>query len=139
MKVYGPYTNKDGRARCILVHEDGRKQTVSYPRMLMEAHLGRSLLPEEDVHHLDEDVSNNDIGNLEVRVHSEHCREHSIKYMGPAEVTCTYCGVEFTLTPLQQRSRFGNRSRKLGPFCSRKCSGKYGTDVQRAAKQECLG
>jgi hypothetical protein len=139
MNIYGPYVGKDKRSRCVIVHDNGRITTKSYPRLIMEAHLGRSLLPEEDVHHLDEDVTNNDISNLEIILHTEHCREHSLKYTGDIFVQCVYCGEKFALTPKQQSSRKRELNRgKHGPFCSRTCSGKYGTDIQRAAKQGCL-
>lgn len=59
MRVYGPYTGKDNRLRCIIVHDDGRKQIVGYPRMLMERKLGRPLTEEKDVHHIDENPLNN--------------------------------------------------------------------------------
>lgn len=137
MKTYGPYVAKDGRYRCVLVHENGRKQTISYPRLLMETHLGRSLLSDEDVHHIDENIANNNIDNLKVILHSEHCRNHSLKYIDDILIECVYCRKIFTLTPHQQRKRQQNKN-KSGPFCSRRCSGKYGSDVQRATKQECL-
>lgn len=136
MKIYGPYKGKDNRLRCVIVHSDGRKQTISYPRLVMETHLGRSLLPDEDVHHVDEDTTNNNLSNLEVKLHTEHCRNHSIKYRSDVTTNCIYCGKEFIITPMRQR--YHASSKKAGPFCSRMCSGKYGTDVQRAAKQECL-
>lgn len=136
MKIYGPYKCKDGRFRCVIIHSDGTRRTVSYPRLVLETHLGRSLMPDEDVHHIDEDTTNNDPNNLEVRLHTEHCRDHSIKYINNIIVDCIYCSKEFILTPIQQRTRFS--SKKAGPFCSKACSGKYGTDIQRAAKQECL-
>jgi hypothetical protein len=141
MVVYGPYVSKeDGRSRCVIVHENGHKQTISYPRMLVESYLGVSLADNEDVHHIDGDVSNNDISNLEVVLKSQHVREHSIKYKEDIFVPCYYCGINITLTPAKQSQRSRDKSRgKVGPFCSRRCSGKYGADVQRAAKKGLLG
>ena len=44
-------------------------------RLIVEAHLGRYLLPSEVVHHIDGDRTNNDIGNLEVfSSNGEHLR-----------------------------------------------------------------
>ena len=46
-------------------------------RLAMEEHLGRYLLPEEDVHHLDDDKTNNDISNLELFAgRSEHLKKY---------------------------------------------------------------
>jgi hypothetical protein len=44
---------------------------------VMEAHLGRKLLPDEDVHHDDEDKANNAIGNLILMSHAEHTIHHN--------------------------------------------------------------
>ena len=47
-----PYAQKDGR--------------VAYHRLIVEEHLGRYLLPQEVVHHIDGNPANNDISNLRV-------------------------------------------------------------------------
>lgn len=137
MNVYGPYQDKiDNRMRCIIVHDNGRKQTVSYPRLVMESYLGVTLDPSEDIHHIDGDVTNNNIENLEVVYHKDHCKEHSLKYKEPIVVNCFYCGTEFELNTKRQSQRVRDSKRgKQGPFCSRRCSGKYGADIQRATKQ----
>lgn len=76
---YRCYKNlcKDGRIRCVLVYNDGTKKTISYPKLLMENYLGRKLLPEEQVHHIDENPLNNDLSNLMVVLRGEHQRQHS--------------------------------------------------------------
>ncbi len=45
-------------------------------RIVMSETLGRWVLPEEDVHHKNEDTGDNSPGNLEVRTTSEHCKMH---------------------------------------------------------------
>ena len=45
-------------------------------RLLMERHLGRRLRPDEIVHHVNHDASDNRIENLAVMTQSEHIREH---------------------------------------------------------------
>lgn len=42
----------------------------------MEKHLGRDLTRDEVVHHIDEDIHNNDINNLQVMTVSEHRKYH---------------------------------------------------------------
>ena len=45
-------------------------------RLVMEAHIGRSLLRREIVHHKDGDKLNNDISNLELMNNAEHSKRH---------------------------------------------------------------
>lgn len=54
-----------------------KRGLVAQHRLVMERHLGRILLPEEVVHHKDEDRSNNDIENLELfACNADHMRHH---------------------------------------------------------------
>lgn len=48
-------------------------------RVVAETVLGRSLLPEEHVHHKDENRTNNDPENLQVMTRAEHARHHRNK------------------------------------------------------------
>ena len=128
------YECKDGRTR---VYIKDTKKVISYPKYLMEQSLGRELLPNEQVHHKDENPLNNDLGNLEVKMLGEHQREHNpVKYHDKL-ATCGWCGKQFLWTAKQQRNFNGNRHRKNrntrlpdSPFCSRKCSGEYGKYIQ---------
>ncbi len=43
-------------------------------RIVMEKHLGRPLLSEEHIHHIDGNPKNNDINNLQIMSNSEHRR-----------------------------------------------------------------
>lgn len=132
MKVY---ECKDGRTR---VYDPKTKKVRSYPRYLMEQHLGRSLLDDEDVHHIDKNPLNNDISNLEVVMHGEHQRRHSKKYFDKVMI-CSCCGEKFVWTGRQQQihaqniKRPGRRDTGL-IFCSRKCAGIYGRKIQSKQK-----
>ena len=52
----------------------GGQITVKQHRLVMERHLGRQLLPDEDVHHVNGVKTDNRISNLEVVSHAQHTR-----------------------------------------------------------------
>lgn len=123
MKMYGPYLRKDGRKHVVILHEDGTKQTKSWPRVLMEQHLGRELLPEETVDHIDNDFSNDAIENLQVLSRVENIqKEHKRNPRKIYEFNCPECGDFSTkyLNEVLHNRKLG----KKGPYCSRKCAGR---------------
>lgn len=78
-------------------------------RLVMEAVLGRKLLKNEEVHHIDGNKLNNDPSNLMVLSPSEHqLKEHSLK---ERVGECEECGKEFDLPRKKTNKR----------FCSEKC------------------
>ena len=60
--------------------ENGKQHRVH--RLVMERHLGRKLHTFELVHHIDGDINNNDIENLQIVSRSQHVKEHP--YIGVA-------------------------------------------------------
>ena len=119
------YKCKDGRWRAYCVDEFGNPHVVSYPRILLAQKLGRDLLPAEDVHHIDGNVDNNDITNLELQLHGEHQRQHSIKYIDTIE-TCMICGQQFVMSAKKWQRLFTdlNRNHKRIITCGSSCAGK---------------
>lgn len=131
---YNIYKNKDGRWR---VYDKITRKVTSFPRLLMANKLGRPLMADEDVHHIDENPDNNNLTNLEVINHVKHEKIHTIKYDWQDKIMiCPECGKEFLWTIKQQRTR--NRKKK-GPFCSRRCVGLYGQreQMRRKTQTEC--
>ena len=119
--MYTVYENKDGRTR---IYDKKTHKVSSYPRYLMGVELGRPLMNNEDVHHIDGNPLNNDISNLIVIDHSEHERLHSTKYHD-MEYRCSYCNQTFIWTATSQRKFYSNKRRKTnmtGPFCSKRCT-----------------
>lgn len=133
--IYGPYRNTDdNRARIVIKFPNGRCTTRSYPKYLMELYLGRYLTENEQVHHKDENVLNDTIDNFEIKLLGEHQREHRLKYKQEITAECEYCKILFMLSPRQQITLKANQARgKTGPFCSRRCVGKYGREQQMSA------
>lgn len=134
------YKNKDGRVRAVIVKDNGKTTTKSYPRILMEESLGRPLEPYEDVHHKDEDPSNNSIENLEIINHGKHQQLHSKKYYDK-QATCEVCGKQFIWTGVRQSCYYRDIKRGKNRIisCSKKCSSYYGRQEQlgRDPKAEC--
>lgn len=132
MKIYGPYKRKDGRFH-IIKYENGRRTTQSYPRFLLEQHLGRKLEDWEHVDHIDNNLENNSIDNLQILHQNENTRkflEYSGKKQSFYHGTCSLCGIEFTkkLSDVTRNRKQG----KAGPFCGRTCAGKYSSSPPRS-------
>lgn len=127
-KVHGPYNRYDGRKHVVIVFEDLSKRTVSYPKYLMEQHLGRILDPDlETIDHIDRDYTNDNLDNLRIVERSKHCKEDAV-HVELVEFTCALCGCigRQAGRNLKHNKKLG----KAGPFCGKSCAGKYGAYVQ---------
>lgn len=121
MVVYGPYTRKDGR-KHVIHYENGKRRTQSYPRYLMEQHLGRALETQEQVDHINNDKTDNRIENLQLLTVAENNRK-SASIELPYYFTCPVCNKEAEI-PYGQFKANQLRQGKAGPYCSRNCAGK---------------
>lgn len=126
-KIYGPYTRSTGRQQVVLVSETF-KTTMSYPKFLVETRLNIKLDKDITVHHIDGDFRNNAEENLLLLSRKEHTSLHAVG-RSPIDIhaNCVWCGKLFTISGKKRKHR---REGKAGPFCSRKCSGEYGSAVQ---------
>ena len=127
-KVWGPYTRQDGRQIVIVMDENGKKRTVSYPKWIYECHLGRPLDSNlETVDHLDFNFNNNDISNLKLKPRDEHSADDTRRVKN-IKFDCAWCDNEFERSPRLIRDKA--KKNKAGPFCSRSCAGKYSRMLQ---------
>ena len=102
----------------------------------MEQHLGRYLLPEETVDHIDGNFTNHDFNNMRVIERSKHIVEDVIRKKS-TKFVCPMCSKQFSISGNKLHDAIQNRKRgKAGPFCGRKCAGKYGKSVQLGAPKE---
>jgi len=130
-RIYGPYDrNQDNRLTVVIVYPNGEKKTVSYPKYLMEVHLGRYLDEDETVDHLDGNPRNNNLDNLVIKPRKEHVLE-DVKRLKEQEFICPWCGGKFKLVGARLSKAISNRKTGFaGPFCSKSCASKYGRAVQ---------
>lgn len=128
MKVHGPYKRKDGRQIVIVIENNGKRRTVSYPKWIMELQLGRKLDPNlETVDHIDSNFDNNNLDNLRLVPRNEHSGDDT-RRVKPVQFTCAWCDKEFERSPRLVRDKA--RKNKAGPFCTRNCAGKYSRMLQ---------
>lgn len=130
------YIGTDNRVRGYI---PGTSRITSYPRILMSNYLGRTLKPNDQVHHMDGNPLNNDIDNLLVLPRELHdlIHEHDYRKYYDRIAICNYCGKEFVWKAHSQQQYYMNSKRRKnmrGPFCSKSCAGKFGTDEQHRRK-----
>jgi len=133
-EVYrSPWFDLEGYLACTVKYDDGSKGTVLAHREVMEQHLGRSLHSEEWVHHEDENKRNNVLGNLKLMSASAHAKHHAEDRPAPLRsFACPECGETFErLLRVVRHNQHGQC--KKGPFCSRRCAGRYNQKVQARA------
>ena len=120
---YDGYTvvNKENRKHICLVHKESkRRTTVSYARYLMAVHLKRLLESNEQVDHIDEDKTNDVIGNLQILSASDNIKKNiksNNRTIKMVEAVCPNCNETFNRqlnkTHLQKGGKFS--------ACSIKC------------------
>jgi hypothetical protein len=79
--IYGPYLNSDNRRFVVLYFENLSKISTAYSRIILEANIGRRLVGDETCDHIDGDVQNDSIENLQILTFSENSKK------GPKEST----------------------------------------------------
>ena len=122
-KIYGPYkSRKDKRSRIIIQWPNKKLTCISYPKYLMELHLGKYLNCNETVDHIDGNVENNDLSNFQILNRLEHLKIDNPKMTW--SYNCPNCNKEFIVNANKQKN-IRMKQRKLnytGPFCSRSCA-----------------
>lgn len=109
---------------------DGKHKSLSYPKYLMECHLGRYLEEWETVDHIDEDFTNDDINNLRVISRLDNIAR-SVKRNHDVEMVCPECEVKFTIPGNKLNDvKHNSKKGKSGPFCGKSCAGKYSQKIQ---------
>ena len=128
-KVFGPYKNKlTGRQIVIIKNDDGTSRTVSFPKYLMEQHLGYELDPNlHTIDHIDYNKDNNDLSNFRIVERSQHSADDT-RRVKLIKLKCDNCGKIFERSPRVIR----DKATKGTAFsaCSRSCSGSLNRKLQ---------
>ena len=138
-KLLNEYQSNSGHLFVSIV-KDNKRTTAWIHRLVYEVFYGE-IENGCDIHHIDEDKTNNNINNLKKITHEEHGRIHNTKYSDKMMI-CPQCGKEFLWTAQKQQTFYSNQSRKryqnssTKPFCSKSCSGKYGKQFQGIQRGE---
>ena len=100
---------------------------ILYHRVVMQNHLGRLLMANEVVHHIDGNKFNNDISNLELMDSKRHAKLHKLKH-GRKYVLlkCPECGKLFEIA---HNLSFLSKGMSAS-FCSRHCNGVFSRKKQ---------
>lgn len=129
-EVYrSPPQSVSGYVAYIVRYDTGKKTTVLEHREIMEASLGRKLLPSEVVHHRNHLKTDNRLENLELLTVEQHSKLHGKDQIAEwADARCLGCGKEWKIRASVLRG--SAKKGQAGPFCSKQCSGRYGATVQ---------
>lgn len=104
---------------CLVSKIDNTKRrTILYAKFLMSCHLGRVLVAEEQVGHIDNDKTNDVIENLQILSMDENLKKYAATLSRTmVTLNCEQCGNDFTVERRQTHLvKGGTRT-----LCSRKC------------------
>lgn len=127
VRIRGPYLCRDGRKRVDVVAGSYVKSCL-LARVRLEVKIGRRLREGETVDHINGDKTLDTYENIQLLSLSENASKAADKLL-PLPMNCALCKREFTPTKEQCKPSH-HRNKKSGPFCSRRCSGRYGKHVQ---------
>lgn len=103
------------------------------PTYLIEQNLGRELINDESVDHIDRNKLNDSLDNLRVISLKQNILD-DIKRVKPIQIICIRCGTASfkKARDIKHNAKLG----KAGPFCSRSCCGKYGAEIQNGREEK---
>ena len=127
--ITGLYLRKDNRLMCIIKKNNGQKTSASFPKVIIELFMNEKISKDKTIDHIDMDPLNNNLNNLQIIDREAHCKQDSLKNKD-VYVNCFMCGNLFKINGKDLSCRQRKRNKSNHYFCSKRCVGKYGADVQ---------
>lgn len=125
IEVRGLIINASNNRRYVILRNKTtkHKSSITYAKYILSYYLERNITSEEIVDHYDRNPFNDSLFNLRIvdaytSVHDDTKRVKDIC------LTCILCKENFLRNP--EKTRDG----KAGPFCGKRCTGKYARSVQ---------
>ena len=116
--------NGEGRRTVILYNSPSDRSSTSYARCLVSVSVGRYLSDDEHVDHIDDDKTNDCIGNLQIlTLKANNQKQRKKKGRLVVEIKCPVCGSHFLRRRGNSQSVGCNRDRVS--CCSVVCSNKF--------------
>lgn len=115
-------TNSEGRKTITLYNSHKNRSSTQYARYLLSVSLKRYLTKEEQVDHIDNDKTNDNINNLQILSLKENVSKSNKK--PDVYLICPVCYITFKRTLKQLRGQ-KHKLKDNKVCCSRTCGGKY--------------
>lgn len=130
-RLYGPYIRSDDREYYVLAEQDiygrvpkhGKKKSILTSRLLIELKNQVVLSTSKHVDHIDGDVTNDDIDNLQILDGKEHQAKDAFR-IGLIRTTrsltiCPCCSIEFLVSAYRKKTAM---LKQRLPCCSKSCA-----------------
>ena len=135
------HVSSEGRRYITLKKFNGGIGGTSYARYLMSVKLGRFLTNQEEVDHIDENRTNDDINNLQILTPEQNKEKQRLHYINNVQqkfdLSCPQCGKDFTLTERDMGEKFYKHYQNNGSgliFCSRSCNATFNRGTSLVGK-----
>jgi hypothetical protein len=127
---YKNFHKKMNRWQVCLVNKNNRniRKTILYSKYLMNLKENRILSSSEEVDHIDNDKTNDDINNLQIITRKQNKQKYDKN--NPAKIVkliCPFCSGEFTKK--LKNSILVSYNKNKRNFCSRSCSSKFYSNI----------
>lgn len=122
----------DGRRYVVLFNSNEYRSIVSYARYLMSVKLGYYVPDDLEVDHKDDDLTNDDINNLQLLTGEQNRLKQQYKAMMEQECYgyhCAGCNTPFVLTRREVNMKLAQGVEMA--FCSRRCAAIYQHAVKK--------